>query len=57
LVAAALFSLIVMGHLVRLLFSVPWIVAGWIVPMWMSVVGVLIAGLMAYEGFRLSRKS
>jgi hypothetical protein len=56
LVAALLFSLIVVGHLVRLLFRVPWVVADWTVPMWMSVVGIVIAGFMAFAGFRLSRK-
>lgn len=56
LTAAVIFSLIVLGHLIRLVFSVPWVVADWIVPMWMSVAGLLIAGFMAYQGFRLSTK-
>ncbi len=56
LVAAVIFSLIVSGHVIRLVFGVPWVVADWIVPMWLSVAGVLIAGFMAYEGFRLSRR-
>jgi len=56
LTAAVIFSLITVGHLVRLGLSVPWVVADWIVPMWGSVVGVVIAGFMAYQGFRLSTK-
>lgn len=55
--AGVIFSLIVLGHVIRLAFSVPWVVAGWTVPMWMSMVGVLVAGFMAYEGFRLSRNA
>jgi len=56
LTAAVIFSLITVEHLVRLGLSVPWVVADWIVPMWGSVVGVVIAGFMAYQGFRLSTK-
>jgi len=56
LAAAVIFSLITVGHLVRLALSVPWVVADWIAPMWMSVVGALIAGFMAFQGFRLSAK-
>ncbi len=43
---SVIFSLITAGHLVRLGFNVEWIVAGRIIPMWGSVVGVLIAGFM-----------
>jgi len=57
LTAAVIFSLITVGHLVRLGLNVEWIVAGRVMPMWGSVVGVVIAGFMAYEGFRLSRKA
>ncbi|MGH9779341.1 MAG: hypothetical protein ACRD5I_13105 [Candidatus Acidiferrales bacterium] len=56
LVAGVIFSLIVLGHVIRLVFSVPWVVADWTVPIWVSMVAVLVAGFMAYEAFRLSAK-
>ena len=57
LLAGAIFSLVALAHLVRLVFRVEWIVAGWTVPMWLSVVGLLVPGFMAYQGFRLSQKA
>lgn len=56
LTAGLIFSLIALGHLVRLVLDVSWVVAGRVIPMWASVVGLLIGAFMGYEGFRLSRK-
>jgi len=55
-VAGVIFSLILLGHVIRLVFSVPWVVADWAVPMWVSMAAVLVAGFMAYEAFRLSAR-
>ena len=56
LIAGVLFSLIALGHLVRLGLSVEWMVAGRVIPMWPSVVAVVIGIFIGYQGFRLSAK-
>jgi hypothetical protein len=56
LIAASLFSLIALGHAIRLLFGWHVTVENIVVPVWISWVGLAIAGYLAYEGFRLSRR-
>jgi len=57
LTAAVLFSLIALGHVLRLAFG-RWdiTIAGQPIPSWPSWVALLIAGYLAYEGFRLARR-
>lgn len=57
LVAGAIFSLITLGHLSRLVFQWPILLGGWPVPLWVNGVALLIFAYLAYEGFRLGRKS
>jgi hypothetical protein len=55
LIAAAVFSLIALGHATRLLFGWHVMVENVVVPVWISWIGLAIAGYLAYQGFRLSR--
>ncbi len=55
--AGVIFLLIALLHALRIVFGVEWIVEGWTVTMWVSWVAVLIAAYLAYQGFRLSKKS
>lgn len=48
-----IFLLIGLLHLLRVLYGWDAIVAGWSVPMWISWVALVVAGYLAYEGFRL----
>lgn len=57
LAAGVIFSLIAMLHILRIVFGWEAILGAWAVPMWASWVAMVIAGYLAYEGFRLSRKS
>lgn len=57
LAAAVVFSLIALGHILRVVFGLEWIVEGRTIPMWASWVALLLAGYLAYEGFRLGVKS
>ncbi len=57
LLAGAIFALIALGHLSRLAFQWPILLGGWSVPLWVNGVALLISGYLAYEGFRLGRKS
>ncbi len=57
LTAGVIFSLITLGHILRLVFGAEWIVQGRTLPMWLSWIAICVAGFLAYEGFRLGRKS
>jgi divalent metal cation (Fe/Co/Zn/Cd) transporter len=52
-----LFLLIALGHLLRILFGVSFVVYDIPIPMWASGIAVVIAGYLAYQGFRLARKA
>jgi hypothetical protein len=56
LIAAAMFSLIALGHSIRLLFGWHVTVENVVVPVWTSWIGLAIAGYLAYRGFLLSRR-
>lgn len=55
--AGTIFGLIAILHVLRLLFGWSAVIGGYTVPMWPSFVGLLVAGFLAYEGFRLSRNA
>ncbi len=55
--AGAIFSLIALGHILRVALSVEWMVAGHTIPMWVSWLALFLAGYLAYEGLRLGTKS
>jgi hypothetical protein len=56
LVAGAIFLLVAVMHLLRLIFKWEVIFAGRPIPMWVSGVGLVIAAYLAYEGFLLGRR-
>lgn len=51
-ISGTLFSIIALAHALRLLQSWPVEVAGWAVPMWVSVAALLVTGGLAVWGFR-----
>ena len=55
LVASVIFSLITLGHLLRLVFGWVAAIGGWTVPMWASGIALVVIGFLAYQGFRVSR--
>jgi threonine/homoserine/homoserine lactone efflux protein len=56
LIAGVVFGLIALGHLLRVVFGVSFVVQNIAVPMWASVVAVVIMAYLAYEGFHFARK-
>jgi hypothetical protein len=54
-VSGLIFLLVALVHLLRLVFKWEVILAGWPAPVWLSAVAFVIAAVLAYEGFRLSR--
>ena len=57
LTAGVVFLLIALGHLLRVVLGATFIVKDVAVPIWASAVAVVIAGYLAFQGFRLSSKS
>lgn len=53
--SAGIFALIAAVHVWRLFAGWEAIVAGWPVPLWVNGIAFLIAGYLAYQGWRLSR--
>jgi hypothetical protein len=57
LIAAVVFLLIAVGHVFRVIFGVSFVVYSIPVPMWASGIAIVIMGYLAFEGFRLARKT
>ncbi len=55
-ISAVAFTAIAAGHLARIIFEMDAVVAGYIVPVWVSVVAVLAAGYLAIRGFMEAHK-
>ena len=56
LIAGTIFSLVALLHALRLLRGWHVVIGDLSVPVWISWIGLAIAGYLAYEGFRLSRR-
>jgi hypothetical protein len=54
--AGLIFLLIAVLHLLRLVFGWEAVFEGWNVPQWLSAAALVVAGYLAYEGLRLSRR-
>lgn len=57
LTAGIVFLLIAAGHLLRVVLGATFVVAGVAVPMWASVLAVIVMGYLSFQGFRLGRKA
>jgi hypothetical protein len=53
--AGAIFMAVAAAHALRFVFKWQVIVAGWQVPMWLSVAAFVIAVYLAHEGFRRTK--
>ena len=54
--AGTIFGLVALLHVSRLLFGWEVVIGSYTFPVWPSWIGPFIAGYLAYEGFRLSRR-
>jgi hypothetical protein len=57
LTAGVLFLLIALGHLLRVVFGVSFVVHDIPIPIWASLVAAVVMGFLSYEGFHFARKS
>lgn len=55
-VTGAIFCIVGLIHFVRLLTGFQVVIAGWTVPYWFSIIGILLAWYLAYNTFVLSQK-
>jgi hypothetical protein len=56
-IAAAIFGLVALLHLLRLVMGWSIVIEAWTVPMWLSWIGLVVAGALSYFGARLARRS
>ena len=54
-IAIVIFSLVAVVHVLRLIFGWEAVINGMVIPMWVSVVGIIIAGGLAVMVWRESR--
>ena len=52
--ASMIFALVALFHLVRIVMGWPVVIGDWSVPMWVSWIGLVVAGGLAFFGFRLA---
>jgi hypothetical protein len=52
-VTAALFLIVAVLHLLRIVFGWTADIGGLAIPIWVSWLGLVVAGALAYSGFRL----
>ena len=55
-IAGIIFSLVALLHALRLLRGWHVVIGDLSVPVWVSWLGLVIAGYLAYQGFQLSRR-
>jgi hypothetical protein len=56
-VAGAIFVLVALAHLVRAVMDWPIMIAGWIVPVWLSWLAFAIAGALGWFGLVLAKRA
>ena len=54
--AGAIFAVLALLHVLRILMGWPATIGGWAVPMWLSWVGVVVAGGLSYFGLSLAMR-
>ena len=57
LIAGIVFGLVALAHVLRIVLGWSVVIQDFSVPMWPSGLAVVVFGYLAYEGFRLARKS
>ncbi len=53
-VAGVIFAVVALFHLVRIYMDWPVMIADWSVPMWVSWIGLVVAGGLALFGLRVA---
>jgi hypothetical protein len=56
-VTGTIFLVVAIVHFARIIFSWQMVVGGLVIPIWISWIGLVVAGVIAYLGFKLSKQS
>jgi hypothetical protein len=56
LLTGVIFALVALLHLLRIYMGWPAVIGGWTVPMWLSWLGLVVAGGLAYFGISLGTR-
>lgn len=56
LIAAAIFALMALAHLLRLFIHFQVVVGNHVLPQWLSIVAIVVTGALAYGLYRESRR-
>lgn len=54
--AGVIFAVVALLHLVRIYMGWPVMIGDWSVPMWVSWIGLVVAGGLAFFGFKLAAR-
>jgi hypothetical protein len=56
-IAAAIFAVVALAHLLRIMMGWPVIVGQWTVPMWVSWIGCVVAGGLGCFALNLAKRT
>ena len=56
-VASFIFALVSIAHLIRFLTRAEVLIAGWSMPFWLNIVGILVAGFLSLWMWRLANRT
>jgi hypothetical protein len=56
LVTGVLFAALTVVHVLRLVYGWESVIGGWTVPLWVSWIAMVVAALLAWQGFRLAKR-
>jgi len=57
LIAGVIFGIVAIAHLLRIFMALPVTIGGWIIPMWVSWVAVIVGTGLSYTGLRFARST
>ena len=55
-IASVIFGIVALLHVLRIFLGWPAIIGGWTVPMWLSWIGLVVAGVLSYFGINLATR-
>jgi hypothetical protein len=55
-IASMIFGIVALFHVLRIFFGWPAVVGGWTVPMWLSWIGLVVAGGLSSSGINLAMR-
>ncbi len=55
-ITSAIFLIIAVLHILRVILGWPAVIGGWEVPIWLSWVALILAGYLAFSGLKLKQK-